>query len=105
MILSPPLNFAVHNGYSQANSKMVSCGGPLSSEFNLGLEELHSEADSNTLLDNVIHIRSLYKSPWCINSSGTLCKINSRPGRDVIKPAEYIVPPATSAQTNLYHTQ
>lgn len=41
---------------------MVNCGGPLSSEFNLGLEELHSEADSNTLLDNVIHIRSLYKS-------------------------------------------
>lgn len=41
---------------------MVSCGGPLSSEFNLGLEELRSEADSNTLLDNVIHIRSLYKS-------------------------------------------
>lgn len=62
LIKSPPLNIPMNNRHLEANGNIVSCSAPLSHEFNLSLEKLHSEADSNTLLDNVIHIRSLYKS-------------------------------------------
>lgn len=43
--------------------------------------------------------------PQCINSSHIVHKINSRLERDVIKPAEYIVPLASSSQANLYCAQ
>lgn len=43
----------------EGNNNVLCYSRLLSTEFNLSLQELHSEANSNTLLDNVIHIHSL----------------------------------------------